>query len=78
MLTLSIEREAQLGRPIHAKSALILQGFLDVRLAADRSLMLHAGLMFEEFYGSVAARLAELVDLAGRFGSPDQEGGRHG
>jgi len=61
-----IEREVELGGPIHSKGVLILTGFLGGRYAADRPLALHASLVFEQSYGGVdgdSASLAELVAL---------------
>lgn len=61
-----IEREVELGGPIHSKGVLILAGFLGGRYAADRPLTLHASLVFEQSYGGVegdSASLAELVAL---------------
>ncbi|MGQ9371437.1 Lon protease family protein [Azospirillum sp. ST 5-10] len=61
-----IEREVDLGGPIHSKGMLILQGFLGARYAADRPLTLHASLVFEQSYGGVdgdSAAAAELFAL---------------
>ncbi len=63
---LDIEREAELGGPIHSKGVLILGGFLGARYAADRPLALSASLVFEQSYGPVegdSASLAELLAL---------------
>jgi lon-related putative ATP-dependent protease len=61
-----IEREVELGGPIHSKGVLILSGFLGGRYAADRPLTLHASLVFEQSYGGVegdSASLAELIAI---------------
>jgi lon-related putative ATP-dependent protease len=61
-----IEREVELGGPIHSKGVLILSGFLGARYAADRPLSLHASLVFEQSYGGVegdSASVAELLAL---------------
>jgi predicted ATP-dependent protease len=61
-----IERETELGGPIHSKGVLILGGLLGSRYAADRPLALSASLVFEQSYGPVegdSASLAELVAL---------------
>jgi lon-related putative ATP-dependent protease len=61
-----IEREVELGGPIHSKGVLILGGFLGERYSAERPLSLHASLVFEQSYGGVegdSASCAELVAL---------------
>jgi len=61
-----IEREVELGGPLHSKGVLILQGFLGGRYAAERPLSLSASLVFEQSYGGVegdSASLAELIAL---------------
>jgi lon-related putative ATP-dependent protease len=61
-----IEREVELGGPIHSKGVLILTGFLGGRYASERPLTLHASLVFEQSYGGVegdSASLAELIAL---------------
>ena len=42
-----IEREVELGGPIHSKGVLILSGFLAGRYALDTSMSLFASLVFE-------------------------------
>jgi len=84
-----IEREVELGGPIHSKGVLILAGFLGGRFGHDRPLSLAASLVFEQSYGGVdgdSASMAELCALlsalagapiAQRFamtGSVDQNG----
>ncbi len=66
-----IEREVELGGPIHSKGVLILSGFLGGRYARDLPLSLHASLVFEQTYGGVegdSASLAELVALLSALG----------
>ena len=58
-----IEREVELGGPIHSKGVLILSGFLGGRFAADRPLTLHASLVFEQSYGGVEGDSASLAEL---------------
>jgi lon-related putative ATP-dependent protease len=61
-----IEREVELGGPIHSKGVLILAGFLGARFARDHPLSLHASLVFEQSYGGVegdSASCAELLAL---------------
>jgi len=61
-----IEREVELGGPLHSKGVLILTGFLGSRYAAHRPLSLSASLVFEQSYGGVdgdSASSAELYTL---------------
>ncbi len=46
-----IEREVELGGPIHSKGVLILSGFLAGRYALDAPMSLFASLVFEQTYG---------------------------
>ncbi|MFO0593527.1 MAG: S16 family serine protease [Polyangiaceae bacterium] len=48
-----IEREVDLGGPIHTKGVLILSAFLGARFALDHPLSLSATLAFEQSYGMV-------------------------
>ena len=48
-----IEREVELGGPLHSKGVLILSGYLSSRYALDRPLSLSASLVFEQSYGGV-------------------------
>lgn len=66
-----IEREVELGGPIHSKGVLILEGFLAARYAAEMPLALAATLVFEQSYGGVegdSASLAELCALLSAIG----------
>jgi predicted ATP-dependent protease len=66
-----IEREVELGGPIHSKGVLILAGFLGERYARGFPLSLHASITFEQSYGSVegdSASLAELCALLSSIG----------
>jgi len=58
-----IEREVELGGPIHSKGVLILSGFLGARYAAERPLSLSASLVFEQSYGGVEGDSASLAEL---------------
>lgn len=61
-----IEREVELGGPIHSKGVLILSGFLAGRYALDTPMSLFASLVFEQSYGGVegdSASSAELYSL---------------
>jgi lon-related putative ATP-dependent protease len=61
-----IEREVELGGPLHSKGVLILSGFLAGRYAMDVPMSLYASLVFEQSYGGVdgdSASSAELYTL---------------
>ena len=61
-----IEREVDLGGPIHSKGVLILSGFMAGRFALDAPMSLHASLVFEQSYSGVdgdSASSAELYSL---------------
>jgi predicted ATP-dependent protease len=63
---LDIERQANLGGPIHTKGVLILSGFLGGRFGKNRPLNLTASLTFEQSYDEVegdSASAAELLAL---------------
>jgi len=58
-----IEREVELGGPIHSKGVLILSGFLGARYAPRAPLSLSASLVFEQSYASVEGDSASLAEL---------------
>ncbi len=63
---LDIEREVDLGGPIHSKGVLILSGFLGARYAKEQPLALTASLVFEQSYAEIegdSASSAELYSL---------------
>ncbi len=60
---MDIEREVELGGPIHSKGVLILGGFLGARFAKDRPLSLAASLVFEQTYGEVEGDSASSAEL---------------
>ncbi len=63
---IDIEREVELGGPLHSKGVMILRGFLEGRYAHDVPLSLTASLVFEQSYGGVdgdSASSAELYTL---------------
>jgi lon-related putative ATP-dependent protease len=60
---IDIEREVELGGPIHSKGVLILSGFLGARYAPDRPLSLSASLVFEQSYGPVEGDSASSAEL---------------
>jgi len=64
---IDIEREVELGGPLHSKGVLILAGFLSSHYAKDQPLSLSASLVFEQSYGGVegdSASAGELCVLA--------------
>jgi len=60
---LDIEREVELGGPLHSKGVLILAGFLRGRYATDNPLSLSASLVFEQSYGGVDGDSASSAEL---------------
>lgn len=66
-----IEREVELGGPLHSKGVLILSGFLAGRYLPEKPLSLSASLVFEQSYGGVegdSASSAELYALLSALG----------
>jgi lon-related putative ATP-dependent protease len=59
----SIERETELGGPIHNKGFLIVSGYLASRYAQKWPLALHATLTFEQSYGEVEGDSASSAEL---------------
>lgn len=57
-----IEREVDLGGPIHSKGVMILSGFLGARYAKDHPLSLSASLVFEQSYGGIDGDSASLAE----------------
>jgi lon-related putative ATP-dependent protease len=58
-----IEREIEMGGPIHSKGVLILSHFLGARYALDYPLSLFASLVFEQSYGGVEGDSASSAEL---------------
>ncbi|MFP6744655.1 MAG: Lon-insertion domain-containing protein, partial [Alphaproteobacteria bacterium] len=58
-----IEREVELGGPLHSKGVLILSGYLGARFAEDRPLSLAVSLVFEQSYGGVDGDSASSTEL---------------
>jgi predicted ATP-dependent protease len=58
-----IEREAQLGGPIHLKGVLILGNYFASRFAKTSPLSLHASLVFEQSYAGIEGDSASLAEL---------------
>ncbi|MCB9418321.1 MAG: AAA family ATPase [Ardenticatenaceae bacterium] len=60
---IDIERQVELGGPIHSKGVMILSGFLGARFARERPLSLSASLVFEQSYGGVDGDSASSAEL---------------
>ncbi len=60
---IDIEREVELGGPLHSKGVLILSGFLGSHYVTDRPLSLSASLVFEQSYGGVDGDSASAAEL---------------
>jgi len=60
---IDIEREIELGGPIHSKGVLILSGFLASRYCQNHALSLSASLVFEQTYGGVEGDSASSAEL---------------
>jgi len=60
---IDIEREVELGGPIHSKGVLILASFLGARYANERPLFLSASLVFEQSYGGIEGDSASMAEL---------------
>ncbi|MDQ2089751.1 Lon protease family protein [Marimonas arenosa] len=58
-----IEREVELGGPLHSKGVMILSGYLTARYATDVPFSLHASLVFEQSYGGVDGDSASSAEL---------------
>jgi lon-related putative ATP-dependent protease len=58
-----IEREVELGGPIHSKGVFILSSYLAATYAADQPLSLSASLVFEQSYGGVEGDSASCAEL---------------
>ncbi len=60
---LDIEREVELGGPLHSKGVMILAGYLMSTFGADAPLSLSASLVFEQSYGGVDGDSASSTEL---------------
>jgi predicted ATP-dependent protease len=58
-----IEREVELGGPLHSKGVLILSSYLGATFARDQPLALSASLVFEQSYGGVDGDSASCAEL---------------
>jgi lon-related putative ATP-dependent protease len=60
---IDIEREVELGGPIHSKGVMILTAFLGERFGRGRPISLSASLVFEQSYGGVEGDSASIAEL---------------
>ncbi|MBU0720332.1 AAA family ATPase [bacterium] len=60
---IDIEREAELGGPLHSKGVMILSSYLGSRYASDMPLSLSASLVFEQSYGKIDGDSASSTEL---------------
>lgn len=60
---IDIEREVELGGPLHSKGVLILSGFLGAKFSPDNPLSLYASLVFEQSYSGVDGDSASSAEL---------------
>lgn len=60
---IDIEREVEMGGPIHSKGVMILAGYLGWKFASDRPMSLNARLVFEQSYGGVEGDSASSTEL---------------
>jgi len=58
-----IEREAELGGPIHSKGVMILSGYLAGQYLPDLPMSLWASLVFEQSYGGIEGDSASAAEL---------------
>jgi len=68
---LDIERETELGGPLHSKGVMIIGSLLATRYAGNSPLSLSASIVFEQSYGRVdgdSASMAELIALLSAIG----------
>lgn len=60
---IDIERQVEMGGPIHSKGVLILSSFLGSRYATDRPLSLTASIVFEQSYAGIEGDSASSAEL---------------
>lgn len=58
-----IEREVELGGPLHSKGVLILSGYLATHYALDTPMSLWASIVFEQSYGGIDGDSASAAEL---------------
>ncbi len=61
---LDLEREAQLGGPIHTKGMMIIKGYLVSRFAQNKPIVLTGNLCFEQSYAGIEGDSASGAELA--------------
>ena len=61
---IDIERQVELGGPIHSKGVMILSAFLAARYASQQPLSLWASLVFEQSYGGIEGDSASSAELS--------------
>lgn len=69
---IDIERETEMGGPIHSKGVFILSSFLGARYGQAQPLALTASLTFEQSYGGVEGDSASLAELCALLSSLSQ------
>jgi lon-related putative ATP-dependent protease len=60
---IDIEREVDMGGPLHSKGVLILSGFVAARYALNAPVSLSASLVFEQSYGGIDGDSASSTEL---------------
>ena len=60
---IDVQREVELGGPIHSKGVLILASFLATRFSGKRPHPLRASIVFEQTYGTVEGDSASMAEL---------------
>ncbi|UCV01725.1 Lon protease family protein [Dechloromonas denitrificans] len=60
---IDIEREIEMGGPIHSKGVMILAGFFSARFGRGMPLSFNASIVFEQTYGEVEGDSASLAEL---------------
>lgn len=60
---IDIEREVELGGPLHSKGVMILSAYLTSTYALDVPFSLHASLVFEQSYGGIDGDSASSAEL---------------
>ena len=61
---MDLEREAQLGGPIHTKAGMILKSYLAAQFARKKPLILTGSICFEQSYGGIEGDSASGAELA--------------
>ncbi len=69
---MDLEREAELGGPIHTKGMMIIKGYLQNLFAQDKPLVLSGSLCFEQSYAHIDGDSASGAELASLLSSLSQ------